>query len=174
MRTIPFFLLLGLLVACQNSAPNPEPNGQDSLNNDFGVQNLPTPSPDSSDTINPAIWSAAEVYGREICNCGQKFFSLYEEREMSFNNNMSDTEREKIEEKYEKRLNPLRDTFRECRSEALSKFEEISNYEQNLLTFRQGDSLKFVIMNAFDEAGCDKYELARVRIFTNKTSRGME
>ena len=167
-------MLLGLLAACQNSAPNPEPNRQDSINNDVIVQNLPTPSPDSNDTINPAIWSAAEVYGREICNCGRKFFPLYEEKVMSFNNNMSDAEREKIEEKYEKRLNLLRDTFRECRSEALSKFEEISNYEENMLTFRQGDSLKLIIMLAFDEAGCDKYELARARIFSNKPTRGME
>jgi hypothetical protein len=174
MRTIPFFFLLGLLAACQNSAPNPEPNRQDGLNNDTVIQNLPTPEPDSNSIINPAIWSAAEIYGREVCNCGQKFFLLYEEKEMSFNNNMSDAQKEKIEEKYEKKLNTLRDTFRECRAEALAKFEEISNYEQNLLTFRQGDSLKLVIMNAFDEAGCDKYELARAKIFSNKTQSGME
>ena len=167
MRTIFIVALIGLLSACQSN-----PNPQNRLPSEEKIMlNSGVDLPDAvADTISPQLWPAAQRYGAAICDCGKPLFPLYEEKQMSIHNNMSEAERGNIERKYEKKLNELRDSFRECRNEALAAFQlaQAADEENNQLTFRQSDSLKLTIMRAFDAAGCENYELSRALIFSDK------
>ena len=170
MQKTIFIILVSLVASCKNN-PVTTINNNNKVDSTeivaISVLDTLNSTTNGSDVINPQIWKEASQYGETLCNCGKEVFEIQERRIPLSYRDMNDKERESLETKFNAELEPVKELYYLCRAEALRKFEEISNPEQNLITPKQADSLKLLVMNGFDRAGCDKYKLVRANIFSD-------